>query len=474
MNEFKYTWLFGLIATALLIAVPVALFASKDPTPPPNPWQFLPPSVPETSHVGLIRGPLETGADVTKECLRCHENSAHEVMQTTHWTWETEPITLPGRDEPVTVGKKNQLNNFCIGIAGNWNKCTACHIGYGWEDETFDFTEQTNVDCLACHADMGLYGKGNYGYPADGVDLMAAAESAGNPTRENCGSCHFNGGGGNAVKHGDLDQSLLFPSETIDVHMGRYDFQCVDCHQTESHRVPGQITMVSPVAQGPSLSCQDCHQDGPHQDERINTHLAAVACQTCHIPQGAVRTPTKMDWDWSTAGQDLPEDPHTYLKIKGNFVYEQGFAPAYAWFNGTADRYLLGDPINPNQTTVLNPLQGDINDPTAQIWPFKVHTALQPYDAGFNYLLIPKTAGEDGFWTNFDWDNAFESNQTNSGLLYSGEYGFAPTETYWTLSHMVAPKEQALQCTACHGEGNRLDWPALGYPGDPLYWGGRK
>jgi hypothetical protein len=181
-----------------------------------------------------------------------------------------------------------------------------------------------------------------------------------------------------------------------------------------------------------------------------------------------------MDWDWSTAGLDLPEDPHTYLKIKGNFVYEQGFAPAYSWFNGTADRYILGDPINPNQTTVLNPPLGDINDPTAQIWPFKVHTAMQPYDAGFNYLLVPKTAGQDGFWTNFDWNNAFESNQTNSGLLYSGEYGFAPTETYWTLTHMVAPKEQALQCTACHGEGNRLDWEALGYPGDPLYWGGRE
>ena len=74
------------------------------------------------------------------------------------------------------------------------------------------------------------------GYPAEGVDLLAVAQSVGTPTRENCGGCHFDGGGGNGVKHGDLDESLIFPPESVDVHMGGNDFQCVDCHQTEDHR----------------------------------------------------------------------------------------------------------------------------------------------------------------------------------------------------------------------------------------------
>jgi hypothetical protein len=39
---------------------------------------------------------------------------------------------------------------------------------------------------------------------------------------------------------------------------------------------------------------------------------------------------------------------------------------------------------------------------------------------------------------------------------------------------MVQPAEEALQCDACHGEGGRMDWAALGYPGDPIEWGGRK
>jgi hypothetical protein len=44
---------------------------------------------------------------------------------------------------------------------------------------------------------------------------------------------------------------------------------------------------------------------------------------------------------------------------------------------------------------------------------------------------------------------------------------------YWPTTHMVQPAENALQCADCHGEGGRLDWQALGYPGDPLEWGGR-
>lgn len=39
---------------------------------------------------------------------------------------------------------------------------------------------------------------------------------------------------------------------------------------------------------------------------------------------------------------------------------------------------------------------------------------------------------------------------------------------------MVAPKEQALTCSDCHGEQGRLDWSALGYTGDPRRTGGRK
>ncbi len=472
MKDFKYIWIVGLIVTFLIVAVPIVSLVSAEPESNDDPWAYVPVKVPGTDHSDIIKGPFETGSDVTRACLACHEEAGHQVMQTVHWTWEGDPVMVDGHDEPVTIGKKNQLNNFCIGIQSNWTGCTRCHAGYGWEDADFDFSNQENIDCLVCHEQTGTYVKSNSGLPSSDVDLLSVARSVGNPTRANCGGCHFNGGGGNAVKHGDLDGSLFYPTENIDIHMGRYDFECIDCHQSEDHNIRGRSMSVS-VDNANQVFCTDCHDQSVHQDERINAHLETVACQTCHIPEGAVRDATKMHWDWSTAGQDLPEDPHEYLKIKGSFVYEQDFMPEYNWSNGNSDRYILGDQINPEGTTVLNQPKGDISDPKAKIWPFKIHRANQIYDPVNNYLLQPKTVGEGGYWTAFDWDLAARLGSEAVGLDYSGEFDFAPTEMYWPLSHMVAPKEQALQCTDCHAENGRLDWESLGYFGDPLRWGGR-
>jgi len=473
MRNTKYVWVPGLFITMALIIVPIVYFFPQEQSVSNDPWDYLPTRPEHVDHTSLMSEPFETGAEVTQACLECHTDAGQEVMQTAHWTWESEPGYVEGHTEPVTVGKKNSLNNFCIGIQSNWPGCTTCHAGYGWTDETFDFSNEENVDCLVCHDNSGGYVKTKGGLPAEGVDLLAAAQSVSTPTRENCGSCHFDGGGGNGVKHGDLDEHLYYPSADVDVHMGRYDFLCVDCHQTENHVIKGRSISVS-LDYKNQVECTDCHNKDLHEDERLNAHVQTVACQTCHIPQGAVKDPTKMFWDWSTAGQDIEEDPHTYLKIKGSFIYESNFVPEYYWFNGVvADRYILGDKINPNEITPINPPAGDIADPNSLIFPFKVHIAKQPYDAVNNYLLQPKTVGEGGYWTDFDWDKALRLGSKVVGLDYSGSYGFAETSMHWTITHLVVPAENALQCNDCHGENGRLDWQALGYPGDPIEWGGR-
>lgn len=472
IKRHSYVWLFGLLAILILIVGPVVLFLPREAGAVDNPQAHLPERQPHTDHSALLTGPFETGSDVTRACLDCHPDSAHQVMQTTHWTWESKPFQLEGWSEPATVGKKNSINNFCIGIQSNWAGCTSCHAGYGWVDAGFDFSEQTNVDCLVCHDQSGVYSKTKGGLPAEGVDLLVAAKSVGYPTRDNCGYCHFNGGGGNGVKHGDLDQHLYYPTDDLDVHMGGQDFQCTECHQTVDHQIKGRAISVSLELEN-QVACTDCHNEKLHEDDRINAHTASVACQTCHIPAGARQDPTKMIWDWSTAGQDLPEDQHSYLKIKGSFVYEDNFLPQYFWYSGIQDRYLFGDKIDPSQPTLINTLDGDINDFQAKIFPFKVHIAKQPYDTVNNYLLQPRTAGEGGFWTTFDWPSALALGSEDAGLEFSGEYGFAETWMYWPITHMVAPAEQALQCAACHSENGRLDWNALGYKGDPMEWGGR-
>jgi octaheme c-type cytochrome (tetrathionate reductase family) len=472
MKNSKYIWIVGLAVTMAILIIPIVLFIPGEQAVADDPQANLPVRPEETSHTALLKGPFESGSDVTRACLQCHPDAAAQVMGTTHWTWESAPVQVPGHDEPVTIGKKNSLNNFCIGIQGNWTGCTRCHAGYGWEDANFDFSNGENIDCLVCHDHSGLYTKSGSGLPAEGVDLLAAAQSVGRPTRENCGTCHFNGGGGNGVKHGDLDESMYFPTDAQDVHMGRLDFQCIDCHQTVDHQIKGRALSVNMTMEN-QVYCTDCHSETLHEDERINAHVQSVACQTCHIPIGATKDPTKMYWDWSTAGQDLPEDPHTYLKIKGSFVYEDNFVPQYFWFNGIEDRYILGDKIDPNTITDINILSGSIVEPDAKIFPFKVHIANQPYDTVNDYLVQPKTVGDTGYWTTFDWKSAIQQGMEIVGLPFSGEYGFTKTRMFWPTTHMVQPKEDALQCADCHSENGRLDWQALGYPGDPIKWGGR-
>ena len=474
-------WTLGLLGIVLLIVVPFVYFqpATKDLS---DPRSHLPVKAVHVDHSDIVKGDFKSGQDVTRACLVCHPDAAAELMRTTHWTWESRAFEVPWREGAVTIGKINQINNFCIGSQGNENKCMSCHAGYGWEaGKQAQQANPENVDCLACHADPGSYGKGLFGNPAEGVDLLAAAKGVRATTRENCGKCHFDGGGGNGVKHGDLDESLYFPDQSLDVHMGgEHNMQCSDCHRTTKHQILGRLIADNyTIEPSEQVSCEQCHAGRIHQDERISLHLTAVACQTCHIPAIALEDPTKTTWDWSEAGQGGREDDHfTYLKIKGEFTYDSNFAPTYRWFNGNNEyRYLLGDKISDEGPTYINKPAGSIADAKARIFPFKVHVARQPYDTVKRHLLQPVTSGADGFWTTFDWNKSFELAVPITGLAYSGQYDFTETQMYWPTTHMVQPAKDALQCDACHsaaGKAGRMDWQALGYPGDPINWGGRK
>ena len=475
MRNYKHTWLLGTILSLAIIIIPILIALPRNAQPIDDPFSKLPKIAIHVDHSALMQGPFNTGQEVTQACLVCHPDASEQVMHTSHYTWESDSVYSPDHKRMVTLGKKNAINNFCISIESNWPACTACHVGYGWEDESYDFSHKENVDCLVCHDHSGGYKKSKKGNPAKGVDLLAAARSVGAPTRENCGGCHFDGGGGNAVKHGDLDGRLKFPSERIDVHMGRYDFSCTTCHRTEDHNIRGKASSVSigDLNTQNQVQCIDCHNQEPHRDARLNEHTEAVACQTCHVALMARKDATKIHWDWSTAGQDLPQDAHQYLKIKGSFVYKKNHRPDYAWYNGTTGRYLKGDIIDPTQVTPFNKPNGNIKDPKAKIWPFKIHYGKQIYDKTNNYFLLPKTVGAGGYWTEFDWDQALRLGAENSGLPYSGEYDFAETSFYWTTSHMITPKDEALQCIDCHSDVGRLDWQMLGYDGDPVTHGSR-
>jgi octaheme c-type cytochrome (tetrathionate reductase family) len=490
-----------------------------------------PKNVPDHKQLVKLDGEVDALA-VTKNCLSCHENEGKAILETAHWKWHgASPYTV-GHENRIDLGKNHStINNFCINLNGNWARCTSCHIGYGWKDKDFDFTDMSKIDCLVCHDTTGKYKKAPpaAGFPVKDVDLLSIARNVGRPSRATCGlNCHFRGGGGDAVKHGDMSSILAKPDKSHDVHMGitegGLDFRCQDCHKTRNHMISGRSISV-PAVEG-DLSCEYCHTDRPHIgseliDHHLNKHTRHVACQTCHIPVYSKGNPTKIFWDWSTAGQDCnkPADKYgkpTYAKKKGSFQWKEAVKPNYQWYNGTVKRHLLGDRINENGVTNLTEPVGSINDPASRIYPFKVHKGKQISDAVYKRLIAPQLWG--GYWKHWDWDKASRDGMKSAGLEYSGKYEFVETTMYWGLTHEVVPKDQALSCAECHpslakapycgkchqerpdvsfkdlvhkgvdfkylaelgrdvedliGKTNYIDYKALGYEGDPIETGGR-
>jgi octaheme c-type cytochrome (tetrathionate reductase family) len=411
----------------------------------------------------------------------------------------------------MPIGKRNVLNNFCISIPANWPRCTSCHVGYGWKDAGFlGEAAPEQVDCLVCHDGSGTYEKDptGAGLPKKTVDLRTAARSVGRTTRASCGVCHFKGGGGDGVKHGDLDETMYFPPERVDVHMGKHDLRCADCHKAEHHRVKGRL-LPAEIDPESRVNCVDCHAAEPHRQDRLNAHVRTVACQTCHIPLFAVETATKMWWDWSKAGiegetkeiaaeltKEILEDPGAYPtrivalaqrvmsdpgdhraaynRKKGLFLIAARQIPEYRWYNRVTRRYLPGERAAAEGMLDINRPLGSARDADARIWPFKIHRGKQPFDAELQHLLSPHLFGKGGFWSEFDWDRALRKGAKASGIPYSGALVWKTTRMYWPQNHMVQRKEKSLQCVDCHTEGGRMDWEALGYPGDPAFQGDRR
>lgn len=104
-------------AVAFSLAAPQALAASNEDSTG---------STADHSKFDSLDRKFESGPEVTRACLECHTEAAKQLHKTTHWTWE-----YKNPETNQLLGKKNVVNNFCIGTASNIQACASCHIGYG-------------------------------------------------------------------------------------------------------------------------------------------------------------------------------------------------------------------------------------------------------------------------------------------------------------------------------------------------------
>ena len=167
----------------------------------------------------------------------------------------------------------------------------------------------------------------------------------------------------------------------------------------------------------------------------LDRHLGKIACQTCHIPRFSKTQFAKMDWDWSTSGDNKTcggtpgtctngvvttkvndegvPDPTSatavtsYDYIKGLFVWKLNVIPASAGRTGSPPT--SGSPTRATSPTSARrpttpPASRWASRPAAQangkIMPFKLMRGRQAVyvDGANGFVINPNVFGPGSFW----------------------------------------------------------------------------
>jgi thiosulfate reductase cytochrome b subunit len=233
------------------------------------------------------------------------------------------------------------------GKFGNANTATlsGLHIvesstnGWTWNAEAFNengelkseligIQDPTNLNCATCHGEV---------HPETSEPLTISACDLNYPQTATTGQVvsgqRINASGVNLANKDELNRSW-------DIHAER-QLQCTDCHyalnnpahvQEAQKAEPDHITYdprtleigeylqrpdhnfargqsaqfnVAPEYKGTMRRCENCHDANKgHADwlPYIKTHMDAVACETCHIPQ--MYAPAIQSYDWTVITTD--------------------------------------------------------------------------------------------------------------------------------------------------------------------------
>ena len=424
-------------------------------------------------HAGLTWG------DYPTTCRGCHADEFADAYQGVHYQWQG--IASDNTNKTGTLqGKAGKaMNAYCISTLGNWMTCGKCHAGRGatpvW---TLTPTPQQldNIDCLMCHNEAYAMARvrlvdGSMG-PAAGTPqatLDGYVQNIAKPKRANCLKCHAFAGGGDGVKRGDLSAVQTNTADAnLDVHMAttRGNLACQACHAFVNHKVTGKGSDLEATDYAAEVKCatSSCHpamQTGGHATAAVNSHIAHVACQTCHVPvYGKVATEVSRDW-------------RTAVGVTGAFKPTEtkgsNLVPVYKWWNRKTNNYLMGD------SAVLDPVTGAYSmerlqgsaagDTTNKLYPFKYKVAFQPMRTQGNILIALDTSEYLG--VSGSYSLAVQKGLSNMGFGATDAYTTVKTDTYQLLNHTIADAQSTggvLGCADCHENTARLDLTGqLGY-----------
>ncbi len=391
-----------------------------------------------------------------KTCEFCHPGTARMFLDTVHWKHAAKVSRVENLDPKVEYGMKNRIYTMCNGndVVSNLKEitnpegkkkftgCNSCHFGDKINDvgSTGPLAE-ASIDCLLCHSTKYDYSKRKTVKLPDGrikIEQDRSVEAAiniGKPANKVCMFCHESAGGGALIKRG-------FTMVAADDAHAAKGMICIDCHKPVNHKFPTGLDPNNWASDGIIMTCTTgkCHPEKPHKDSALNSHIAKIACQTCHIPK---------------TGGSFSKDFTKWVKLSNGFWEPATLKkevnetePVYAWFNGTVA----------NQPHFIGP-KGSRTDGKSKIYPFKIFQG----KAFYNKL--------DGKLLTMDFGPPMSNGDTLAGVASAakimGIKKYLPVPGWQTIyfgsNHHVAPKAKSLGCANCHAPNGVLDFRTLGY-----------
>ena len=276
-----------------------------------------------------------------------------------------------------------------------------------------------------------------------------------------CIDCHFSLNNPGRMIHEDVKKNLRYKpqGEDIAVYLKRPD------HNFARGNIPPET--VNLTRHDTMRACRDCHDA-----EKVHAflpfksrHLAALACQTCHIP--AVHFWAYRSDDWGFL-MDTGASRITMRGIDGSIVDPEapitGYLPAYI---PTADR---NQRLQIRPTNLITGVYWYDKAKDRPVFTWQIQTALfsggtSDGDRTYRPEVLKVFADKDGI---IDLPQAVYDSPEKIALvrgLLQKYAGISDPELRievvpWAMTHGIAGKEQAIRdCTACHSRKSMLHRP---------------
>ncbi len=243
---------------------------------------------------------------------------------------------LAARTAAIRAGRFGDANTATLagldlveaGAKGwNWNRSAFTAEGLV-DSKRLQIQGPTNANCAACHGEVHPSGAGPLQLHAGNLDYPQTAT-----TGQVVAAQRINASGVNLAGKSELNRSW-------DVHAER-QLQCVDCHHALNN--PTQVSLakgrspahlryeprsldlaqylqrpdhnfargqsaqfnLAPELKGTMRRCENCHDATVSHANwlpYVETHMAALACESCHIPK--MYAPAIQSYDWTVLTAD--------------------------------------------------------------------------------------------------------------------------------------------------------------------------